>query len=202
MQMKLDTMDVKILRMLQENSRTPVSEIAARLRVSRPTIKNRIERLVREGVISRFTVEISRDALDNPLSVYLRLKADGESLGRISEVPEIVEMYRVTGRLNVLAKALIRDMEELSGLIEELRRHADEIEVELVLDTLKESEPPLQMIKAELECEYCGSNITKKPYIYKFRNVERYFCCPVCLKSYRRKLAMAERWSGGEAEAG
>ncbi len=191
--MKLDTMDVKILRMLQENSRTPVSEIAARLRVSRPTIKNRIERLVKEGVISRFTVEISRDTLDNPVYVYLRLRTERDGIEKISAMPEVVEMYSVTGRLNVLAKAIIRDMEELSELVEELRRHAEEIEVELVLDILKESEPPLQMIRAELECEYCGSRITRKPHIYKFRNVERYFCCPVCLKSYRRRVALAEQ---------
>ncbi|NOZ82888.1 MAG: Lrp/AsnC family transcriptional regulator, partial [Euryarchaeota archaeon] len=113
-QMKLDTMDVKILRMLQENSRIPVSEIAARLRVSRPTIKNRIEKLVKEGVISRFTVEISKDTLDNPVSVYLRLRTDEEGMSKISAMPEVVEMHLVTGRLNVLAKALIKDIGELS----------------------------------------------------------------------------------------
>ena len=75
MVLRLDAIDVKILRLLQEDARMPVAEIAKLLRLSRPTVKARIDKLKESGVISRFTVEISRDALEKPVVVLLRMKA-------------------------------------------------------------------------------------------------------------------------------
>ncbi len=189
---KLDATDVKILRLLQEDARMPVAEIAKLLRLSRPTVKARIDKLKESGVISRFTVEISREALEKPVVVFLRMKAGEEAVEKLGQIDEVVEVYSLTGEKNLLAKALVRDIQDVGRLVNALRGLAESLSCEVVTDTLKESEPPVEMIKAELTCEYCGSRISK-PRVYKFRNVERYFCCPVCLKSYKRQVALATK---------
>ncbi len=190
--MKLDSTDLKILRLLQEDARMPVAEIAKLLRISRPTVKTRIDRLKENGVISKFTVEISRDALEKAVVVFLRMKAGEEAVKLLKSLPEVVEVYSITGEKNIVGKALVKDLTEVGKLVNTLRSVADSLEAEVVTETIKESPPPVEMIKAELTCEYCGSEVSK-PYVYKFRNVERYFCCPVCLKSYRRQVALATK---------
>jgi len=189
---KLDATDVKILRLLQEDARMPVAEIAKLLRLSRPTVKARIDKLKESGVISRFTVEISREALEKPVVVFLRMKAGEEAVEQLRSMSEVVEVYSLTGEKNLLVKALVKDIEDVGRLVDTLRGVAEALEAEVALQTLKEAEPPVEMIKAELTCEYCGSRISK-PHVYKFRNVERYFCCPICLKSYRRQVALATK---------
>ena len=170
----------------------PVAEIAKLLRVSRPTVKTRIDRLKENGVISKFTVEISRDALEKAVVVFLRMKAGEEAVKLLKSLPEVVEVYSITGEKNIVGKALVRDLTEVGKLVSTLRSVVDSLEAEVVTETIKESPPPVEMIKAELICEYCGSEVSK-PYVYKFRNVERYFCCPVCLKSYKRQVALATK---------
>jgi Lrp/AsnC family transcriptional regulator for asnA, asnC and gidA len=192
MVLKLDAIDVKILRLLQEDARMPVAEIAKLLRLSRPTVKARIDKLKESGVISRFTVEISRDALEKPVVVLLRMKAGEEAVELLRDLPEVVEVYSLTGEKNLFCKALVKDIDDVGRLVNTLRGVAESLEAEVVTGVLKESEPPVEMIKAELTCEYCGSAISK-PHVYKFRNVERYFCCPICLKSYKRQVALATK---------
>ena len=189
--MRLDATDLKILRLLQEDARMPVAEIAKLLRLSRPTVKARIDKLRETGVIRRFTVEISREALEKPVIVLLRLKAGKEAVEKLKSMSEAVEVYSLTGEKNIFCKALVKDIEDIGRLVSALRDVAESLEAEVVTEVLKESEPPVEMIRAELTCEYCGSPISK-PLVYKFRNVERYFCCPVCLKSYKRQVALAK----------
>ena len=55
----LDTLDRKILRMLDENSRTPLSVIAKKLNISKQLIKYRIERFVSQGLIEKFYTVIN-----------------------------------------------------------------------------------------------------------------------------------------------
>jgi Lrp/AsnC family leucine-responsive transcriptional regulator len=59
-----DRNDLEILKILQKNARAPVSEIAKELKLSRPTVKNKIERLVREGIIKGFTIELNREVIE------------------------------------------------------------------------------------------------------------------------------------------
>jgi len=58
----LSDTDRRLLAFLAQDSRRPLSELAALLGVSRQTVHNRITRLVARGVISRFTIETHDEA--------------------------------------------------------------------------------------------------------------------------------------------
>ncbi len=52
----MDDLDREILSILRRDARTPYTEIADRVGTSEGTVRNRVERLVDDGVIERFTV--------------------------------------------------------------------------------------------------------------------------------------------------
>ncbi len=61
--MAMDDTDRRLIGLLRENARLPVATLARRLKVSRGTVQNRINRLAAEGAITGFTVRLKPDAL-------------------------------------------------------------------------------------------------------------------------------------------
>ncbi len=57
-QFKLDEKDKKIIEILKENSRTPYNEIAKKIGISDVGVKKRIDKLIENGFIKKFTVEV------------------------------------------------------------------------------------------------------------------------------------------------
>lgn len=44
-------------------------------------------------------------------------------------------------------------------------------------------------VKIKLDCEFCKGPIVSYPHVFKFANYERFFCCAVCMLSYKQKYA-------------
>ena len=44
-------------------------------------------------------------------------------------------------------------------------------------------------IKIKLDCEFCKGPITGNPYVFRFANYERFFCCTSCMSGYKQKYA-------------
>lgn len=191
--MKLDAVDLEILRMLQRDSRTPYSEIASKVNISRPTAKARIKRLQNQGIIRKFTIIIDRDAIIQNIIVLMQMRAENleEAVKALHRLDEVLEIYEVMGERNLACKAIVQSMEELRRLMEKVNELAvKDLRASIVLKTLKEEHETEigPEIGVSLECEYCGKPIFASPYKFKAHNVEHYFCCPVCLKSYRKKI--------------
>jgi DNA-binding Lrp family transcriptional regulator len=196
--MKLDAVDLEILRILQEDSRKPYSEIAAKAHISRPTAKARIKKLQSQGIIKKFTVIIDRDAIVQNIIVLMQMKAENleDACKALQDIEEILEIYEVMGERNLACKAIVHSMDELRLLIERI----NELEVKnlyasIVLKTIKEEHEKKvgPEIGVSLECEYCGKGIAGNPYKFKVHNVEHYFCCPLCLKTYKKRIRRTTR---------
>ncbi len=181
--MKLDSIDVKILKLLLEDSRVSHKRIAELLKLSRPTVKSRIEKLVEKGVIEKFTIKLGKEAIKENIILFIRTSSVNEKL---FEMEEIIEIYRVTGEKAFLLKAVVGSIKEAGKLADKLKELSGDITVEIALENLK-SEEEEPAIKAEYTCDYCGST-SYEPIVFKHRNVEHYFCCPVCLKNFRRAI--------------
>jgi DNA-binding Lrp family transcriptional regulator len=59
---QMDNTDRRLVSLLRDNARLPVTSLAAILGVSRATVQNRIDRLVRDGAITGFTIKLRPDA--------------------------------------------------------------------------------------------------------------------------------------------
>ena len=196
--MKLDAVDLEILRILQEDSRKPYSEIAAKANISRPTAKARIKKLQSQGIIKKFTVIIDRDAIVQNIIVLLQMKAENLEgvFNELKGIEEILEIYEVMGERNISCKAIVQSMEELRRLIERVNTlDVKDFYASVVLKTIKEEHEKRvgPEIGVSLECEYCGKGIAGIPYKFKVHNVEHYFCCPLCLKTYKKRIRRTTR---------
>ncbi len=113
----LDTMDIKILTILQEDATLPVAEIGKKIGLSTTPCWRRIQKLEQDGVIER------RVALLNPLKVAAGVTVfvaittnqhNPEWLERFHKVvatfPEIVEAYRMSGQVDYLLRVVVPDI--------------------------------------------------------------------------------------------
>ncbi len=194
--MKLDDVDLEILKILHEDARTPIFDIAKKLKVSRPTVKTRIDKMLKAGVIKRFTAIVDRGALLENTILLVRFKArDLEGVvSALKKMEEISEVYQTTGEKNVVCKAIVQGRGEVKDVLDKISRlEISDLESQLVLSTVKEE---YEMgigpeIGVTLRCEYCGSTIAGAPHKFKIHNREHYFCCPICLRNYRKKIELA-----------
>jgi Lrp/AsnC family transcriptional regulator for asnA, asnC and gidA len=117
---RLDHTDVEIIRMLQADARRPNTDIARRLGVAETTVRNRIERLTREGVVQC-------GAWTDPLKIgyqtyaIIQIQVAPPRLEKVAEVlaelPEVFFLGIATGGFDIVAAAVFRSNEHLYELM-------------------------------------------------------------------------------------
>jgi Lrp/AsnC family transcriptional regulator for asnA, asnC and gidA len=121
---KLDQSDLKIIALLNEDGRIPSAEIARKLgNVSARTVNNRIEMLIREGIINI-------RAVVNPEMVGYGVLADvfietepgrlREVAERVAEEPQVSYVACATGDTDVIVSVRARNIEELYDFVIEV----------------------------------------------------------------------------------
>ncbi|WP_324669638.1 Lrp/AsnC family transcriptional regulator [Geochorda subterranea] len=97
----LDNVDYKILDLLKENSRLSYAEIGRMIGLSRVAVRSRVEGMVRQGVIEKFTVLVNGDFLGKRLSVFMEVEVESpliQEAGRhLASRPEVAVVYEMTG---------------------------------------------------------------------------------------------------------
>src|SRR5690242_17407269 len=120
----LDALDAAILRVLAEDARTPMRELAQRVGLSAPSATERVRRLETAGVIEGYTVRVNAGALGLPVGAILRIRPMPGELQRVAEmlasIPEITACDRVTGDDCFIAKAQVPTVTDLESLINNL----------------------------------------------------------------------------------
>ncbi|AEB95509.1 MULTISPECIES: Lrp/AsnC family transcriptional regulator [Metallosphaera] len=118
----LDNVDKKILSILQKDARTPFSRLAKMLDLSESTIHMRVKRLVKEGVIKNFGIEIDLDRIGLNVLAFILIKAEPKKyediLKKLVEMDEIYDIYDVTGEYYALLKVRVRSREELAKVLD------------------------------------------------------------------------------------
>ena len=106
----LDELDYEIIRLLNEDGRMPIGDMAKRLQVTSPTIRNRIKRLEKNGV---FKVSGLIDPDKHPemitALVTMSVKSGGKMdqiLEKISRLPNVAWSGVVTGRYDIIAEVI------------------------------------------------------------------------------------------------
>ncbi len=168
--MNLDEYDFKILDLLLKNSRLTYSEIGKILGLTRQTVKSRIARLEKEGIIERYTIKISLQT--NKPIFFLKLRSESKPDG-------FQEIYRI-GKNRYLVKLV-------AGSSDDLKNLAMEYEIEEIIPVAEyfESDIP-EMSKINFRCDYCGKEAFDKPFTYKLHNKLYVFCCHTCLDLFRK----------------
>jgi len=116
--MPLDRYDVRILELLQRNGRMRISDLAEQIGLSSTPCARRVARLESEGVIEGYSALISQKAIGLPLTAFVSIeleKHSAENLNdfekRVSEWPEVVDCYLMTGSQDYLLRVAAATLE-------------------------------------------------------------------------------------------
>jgi Lrp/AsnC family transcriptional regulator for asnA, asnC and gidA len=118
----LDEVDIKILSVLQDNADLTYAEIAKIVGVSTSTVFMRIKRLKEQGYIKRIVAEVNPELLGYKLKALVFLSIDVKKFNQVVEalrsVPQIKEIYDVTGEWTLVCTLLVKDHAELSKVLD------------------------------------------------------------------------------------
>jgi Lrp/AsnC family transcriptional regulator for asnA, asnC and gidA len=136
---KIDELDLKIISHLQENGRIPVAELAKKLNQPENTVRYRIERLLKNGVIRRFTALVDPRALGLNVSAAVMFKVDPKKLDQLLEkltsMKDVTNIYQLSGEWDLIAVVFAKDIQDLHERVEELRRMEGVKEMNVMITT-------------------------------------------------------------------
>lgn len=123
MQPKLDAADYRLLELLQEDARMPMSKLAELVDLSEPACYRRVQRLKRDGVIEREVAVIAPRTMGWPLTMIVLVTLERERtaildqfIRKLQSVPEIVDAWYVTGDYDFALRIVARDMESFERM--------------------------------------------------------------------------------------
>lgn len=119
--LKVKSVDRKILKLLQEDSRRPFRKIATDLKISEPTLYNRVKKLQEEMVIEGFTTIVNPSSVGFPYLAFIMLTVEPskeeEIINKLSSLPEILELHLLFGEKNILLKVRSQDINSIRNFI-------------------------------------------------------------------------------------
>jgi Lrp/AsnC family transcriptional regulator, leucine-responsive regulatory protein len=121
----LDDTSWLLLQELQQNARLTYSELGQRVGLSAPAVAERMRKMEEAGIISGYHAEVNLARIGLPVMAIIRLGTiAGQSCSHVSsaasEIPEVLECYRVTGSDSVVIKAVAASVDHLERIIDHL----------------------------------------------------------------------------------
>jgi len=117
----LDATDRKLMASLRENSRLPVSQLAAMLDIPRTQVYARLERLENEGIIDGYTVRLGQAYSKTRLRAHVMIKTlprlCQEVEVSLADIPEISAIYAISGEYDIIVLVEAADSIEMNELI-------------------------------------------------------------------------------------
>lgn len=114
---KFDDMDIKILRLLQEDATLPVAEIGKAVGLSTTPCWRRIQKLEEIGVIRGRVAVLDPSKINAGVTVFVSIQTDEHSLdwlkrfrAAVVDMPEVVEFYRMSGEVDYLLHVVVPDI--------------------------------------------------------------------------------------------
>jgi Lrp/AsnC family transcriptional regulator, leucine-responsive regulatory protein len=118
----LDEINLRILTELHTNPRIPMTELARRVKMSAPSVTERVQRLEEAGVIAGYRLEVDPRALGLPVAAYVRIRPTPGQLSKVAELaqqtPAVVECHRITGEDCFLLKVHVGELDQLETLLD------------------------------------------------------------------------------------
>ena len=120
--LQIDSLDKKIIKMITKNARIPYLEVARECNVSGAAIHQRIQKLIKLGVVtgSKFTIEPKK--IGYKTCAYMGIFLEQASLyndvlQELKKIPEITQCHFTTGNYSVFIKIFAHDNEHLKTIL-------------------------------------------------------------------------------------
>ena len=112
---------MKILFELTKNGNISVPILSKKLGINASVLYSRIKRLVRKKLIKKFTIEIDESLLGINVKTSVGINRDPKLKEQIHkkllEIVEVVSLYEVTGRFDIILRVYTKDLENLHSVV-------------------------------------------------------------------------------------
>lgn len=122
----MDDLDRRLLALLRADSRAPVATLATQLKVSRGTVQNRIDRMMRPGgAIQGFTVRTRPEMEESRIRAIMGIAIEGERSAAVIKalrgLPEVDKVHTTNGRWDLIAELDTATLAEFSRTLDQIR---------------------------------------------------------------------------------
>jgi len=119
---QIDSTDRKILRILQNDARTPFLEIARKLKCSGGTVHSRVGKMRELGIIAGQKMVLDRKKLGYELEAFLGITVDqpsniAEVTDKLRDIGEVLELHYTTGAYSLLCRVTVENTDHLYRLL-------------------------------------------------------------------------------------
>ncbi|HEY4335042.1 MAG TPA: Lrp/AsnC family transcriptional regulator [Puia sp.] len=121
---ELDSRDIRLLQLLQYDSKVTNKELADKVGMSVTAVYERIHGLEQRGVIRRYVALVDREAIGKNLLAFTIVKVKEHSKTalrgferEVVKFAEVMECYQLTGQFDFLLKVASRDMKEYNAFL-------------------------------------------------------------------------------------
>ncbi len=121
----MDEIDEKIIEMLKEDSRTPFLKIAQTLGISEGAVRSRVKKLVKSGVIKKFTIEVSEP--ENVKAIVLVKTSPEMDTAEVREnilrvCRNVTWCFEISGSYDIILLLSARNISEMNTEVEKIRK--------------------------------------------------------------------------------
>jgi Lrp/AsnC family leucine-responsive transcriptional regulator len=116
--MTLDTIDKKLLLLLQTDSKKTTKELSLKLNLSVTAVYERVKKLEREGIIDKYVVLLNKSKVEKGFVVFCHLKLIQHTReflthfeSEVVKLKEVLECHHVSGDYDYILKIVVKDME-------------------------------------------------------------------------------------------
>lgn len=124
--MKLDELDLKILKKLQQNGKITNLQLSKDIGLSPAPTLERVKKLENNGYIKSYHALVDKSKLELGISAYMQISlirqrdnAINNFIDQISVIDEVMECYNVTGQADYLLKIVVKDITAFDNLVKE-----------------------------------------------------------------------------------
>ena len=144
--MLLDEIDIKILNILQDEGRTKRNVLAEAVKLSLPSLSERLNKLEEKGIITGYYTKLNLKNFGLDLMVFITVYIDSskhyESFAEnVKDTEEILECFAVLGEGSHLMKVVVKDSVSLEKLLSKIQswKGVKRTHSRFVLSTIKET---------------------------------------------------------------
>lgn len=139
----LDEIDIKLLEILQENCKLNFTQIGHELEIAESTVRYRIERLEKRGIITNYIALINPRMVGLTITAIMMIKINPQKIQEISpklaSFKELRHLFRATGQYDMISVVNARDIAHLNVLMSEIKQieGVHELIVEVATELVK-----------------------------------------------------------------
>ena len=123
----LDPTDIAIVETLQDDGRISVSELGRKVGLSQPATSERLKRLEERGIVKAYRAVVDPASVGLNMMAIVRLRTTHEHikacLKQFAEMPEIIEVLRLTGEDCFHLKVIVPSPAELESIVDAIARY-------------------------------------------------------------------------------